>query len=122
MGNNPLASPGSGDQDLGQIKGPHSLVDLTPSVAKRARILPEETVRHMLDRQRAKRSEEKPLRIMKFGGTSVGDASSIERVVEIIQAAARESNVVVVVSAMSGVTNKLIEATVQAEAGNREPV
>ena len=52
----------------------------------------------------------KPLRVMKFGGTSVGDASCIQRVVDIVRAAARESDVVVVVSAMSGVTNKLVEA------------
>ncbi len=64
----------------------------------------------------------KPLRVMKFGGTSVGDASCIQRVVEIVRAAARESNVVVVVSAMSGVTNKLVEAANQADAGNRESV
>jgi len=55
---------------------------------------------------------------MKFGGTSVGDASCIKRVVEIIRTASRANNVVVVVSAMSGVTNKLLEAASQAEAGN----
>src|SRR5947209_20095174 len=60
----------------------------------------------------------KPLRVMKFGGTSVGDSSCIRRVVEIVRAASRESSVVVVVSAMSGVTNKLIEAANQAKAGN----
>jgi bifunctional aspartokinase / homoserine dehydrogenase 1 len=54
-----------------------------------------------------------PLRIMKFGGTSVGDASSIKKVVDIIRDASRESHLVVVVSAMSGVTNQLIEAAVQ---------
>ncbi len=59
---------------------------------------------------------------MKFGGTSVGDASCIEKVVEIIREASQECDVVVVVSAMSGVTNKLIEAATQSEAGNREPV
>jgi aspartokinase/homoserine dehydrogenase 1 len=64
----------------------------------------------------------KPLRIMKFGGTSVGDGSSIQKVVEIIRGASRESDLVVVVSAMSGVTNQLIEAATQAEAGNRESV
>ena len=64
----------------------------------------------------------KPLRVMKFGGTSVGDAPCIERVVAIVRAATRESDVVVVVSAMSGVTNKLVEAASQAEAGNRESV
>jgi bifunctional aspartokinase / homoserine dehydrogenase 1 len=64
----------------------------------------------------------KPLRIIKFGGTSVSDASCIQKVVEIIRAATCESDIVVVVSAMSGVTNKLIEAAVQSEAGNREAV
>jgi bifunctional aspartokinase / homoserine dehydrogenase 1 len=59
---------------------------------------------------------------MKFGGTSVGDAVCIARVVEIIRAAARESDVVVVVSAMAGVTNKLIEAATQSEAGNLDSV
>jgi aspartokinase/homoserine dehydrogenase 1 len=64
-------------------------------------------------------SAKKPLRVMKFGGTSVRDASCIERVVDIVRAAVRESDVVVVVSAMSGVTNKLVEAATQSEAGNR---
>jgi aspartate kinase len=59
---------------------------------------------------------------MKFGGTSVGSACCIEQVVEIVCAASSESNVVVVVSAMSGVTNKLIEAATQAVAGDRQPV
>src|SRR5437867_232789 len=63
-----------------------------------------------------------PLRIMKFGGTSVGDASCIRKVVDIIRAASRASNLVVVVSAMSGVTNKLIEAAAQSEAGDWEAV
>jgi aspartate kinase len=61
-----------------------------------------------------------PLRIMKFGGTSVGDVSSIQKVVEIIRGDSRESDLVVVVSAMSGVTNKLIEAATHAEAGSLE--
>lgn len=64
----------------------------------------------------------KPLRIMKFGGTSVGDATRIRKVVEIVRDAARDSEVVVVVSAMSGVTNRLIEAAKQSKAGNREAV
>jgi bifunctional aspartokinase / homoserine dehydrogenase 1 len=63
----------------------------------------------------------KPLRVMKFGGTSVGDACCIGKVAEIIRAAAFESDLVVVVSAMGGVTNKLIEAAVHAEAGNGAP-
>ncbi|MGA9542870.1 MAG: aspartate kinase [Candidatus Sulfotelmatobacter sp.] len=64
----------------------------------------------------------KPLRIMKFGGTSVGDASAIERVIDIIRNASRESDVVVVVSAMSGVTNQLIDAATQSALGDRHSV
>src|SRR5271170_5400346 len=60
----------------------------------------------------------KPLRVMKFGGTSVGDASCIARVAQIVKDAAREGHVVVVVSAMSGVTNKLIKAATLSEAGD----
>jgi len=71
---------------------------------------------------RAQKNLNRPLRIMKFGGTSVGDASCIQRVVEIVRAAARESDIVVVISAMSSVTNQLIEAAVQSECGNREAV
>lgn len=59
---------------------------------------------------------------MKFGGTSVGDASCIKRVVEIIQASSQESHLVVVVSAMSGVTNRLLEAAVYSQNGNYEAV
>ena len=61
----------------------------------------------------------KPLRIMKFGGTSVGDASSIKKVVDIIRDASRESDLVMVVSAMSGVTNQLIDAAAQSALGDR---
>jgi aspartokinase/homoserine dehydrogenase 1 len=64
----------------------------------------------------------RPLRVMKFGGTSVKDASCISRVAEIIRGGLRESNLVVVVSAMSGVTNKLIEAGVRSEAGDHQRV
>lgn len=61
-----------------------------------------------------------PLCVMKFGGTSVGDASCIARTARICAQAAREASVVVVVSAMSGVTNRLVEAASRAEAGDRE--
>lgn len=47
---------------------------------------------------------------MKFGGTSVGDASCIARVAKIVKGAAAEGPIVAVVSAMSGVTNRLIDA------------
>src|SRR5271167_2575014 len=60
------------------------------------------------------------LQVMKFGGTSVGDASCIARVAEIVAKSSRVGPLVVVVSAMSGVTNHLIEAATCSETGERE--
>jgi len=57
------------------------------------------------------------LQVMKFGGTSVGDAECIRRAADIVARAARETPVVVVVSAMSGVTNRLVAAAQQAAGG-----
>lgn len=59
---------------------------------------------------------------MKFGGTSVGDAACIHRVAQIVHDASRDASVVAVVSAMSGVTNRLIEAATRAELGDRDRV
>ncbi len=59
------------------------------------------------------------IRVMKFGGTSVGDATRIRRAAEIVAAAAKDGSVVAVVSAMGGVTNRLIEAAQASAAGNR---
>src|SRR5436189_356977 len=58
------------------------------------------------------------LQVMKFGGTSVGDAVCIARTAQIIAKAAKENACVAVVSAMSGVTNRLIEAAKKAQAGD----
>src|ERR1700736_6245134 len=58
------------------------------------------------------------LQVMKFGGTSVGDATCIARTAQIVAKAARETPCVVVVSAMSGVTNRLIEAARKAATGD----
>jgi bifunctional aspartokinase / homoserine dehydrogenase 1 len=60
----------------------------------------------------------KRLQVMKFGGTSVGDAACIARTVKIIAAAAGENDCVAVVSAMSGVTNRLVAASKNANQGN----
>jgi aspartokinase/homoserine dehydrogenase 1 len=62
----------------------------------------------------------KPLRVMKFGGTSVGDASCIARVAKIVREATHDGPIVTVVSAMSGVTNRLIEAATRSAAGDVE--
>ena len=47
--------------------------------------------------------------ILKFGGTSVGSTDRISAVANIIKAASEEATPVVVVSAMSGETNRLID-------------
>src|SRR5262245_37889628 len=59
------------------------------------------------------------LQVMKFGGTSVGDATCIRRSARIVAEAAKLHPVVAVVSAMSGVTNRLIEAAQLAKRGDR---
>jgi aspartate kinase len=53
---------------------------------------------------------------MKFGGTSVGDADAIGRLVRHVSAKAAVQPVVVVVSALSGVTDRLLALATQAEA------
>jgi len=64
----------------------------------------------------------KPLCVMKFGGTSVGNAVCIQRVAQIVREASRERAIAVVVSAMKGVTNHLIEAASRAELSDRDRV
>ena len=46
--------------------------------------------------------------VQKFGGTSVGSVERIAAVAELIKKSSKEDKLVVVVSAMSGETNKLI--------------
>jgi aspartate kinase len=60
----------------------------------------------------------RPIQVMKFGGTSVGDASRIRSAAAIAAEASKERAVVVVVSAMSGVTNTLIAAAGKAATGD----
>jgi len=45
--------------------------------------------------------------ILKFGGTSVGSAETLEKAVQVIRERARKHRVIVVVSALSGVTSSL---------------
>src|ERR1700730_17401567 len=60
------------------------------------------------------------LQVMKFGGTSLGDAECIRRAATIVCSAAKQHPVVVVVSAMSGVTNRLVQAAHRAERGEQD--
>ncbi len=59
--------------------------------------------------------------VMKFGGTSVGDASRIAAACEIVRAHLRQRPAVVV-SALAGVTDLLRKAIAAARAGDRETI
>lgn len=59
------------------------------------------------------------MRVLKFGGTSVGSVEAIKQTGEIIRATATEEQIVVVVSAVGGVTNKLIALADQAKQRDR---
>jgi aspartate kinase len=60
-----------------------------------------------------------PTLVMKFGGTSVGSAEAMAKAVTIVaQEHSRWANLLVVVSALSGVTNLLLESAQQAMQGN----
>jgi aspartate kinase len=63
-----------------------------------------------------------PPLVLKFGGTSVADAEAIRRVIAIAGTVLHRSDMppVIVVSAMSGVTDRLLALAAQAEAGNAE--
>jgi len=50
------------------------------------------------------------MRVLKFGGTSVGIAANAEQALRLVRERARQ-DLVVVVSALSGVTNQLVELT-----------
>jgi aspartokinase/homoserine dehydrogenase 1 len=58
------------------------------------------------------------MKVMKFGGTSVADARTIATVADIIIKASRTDKVLVVLSAMRGNTDLLIQAAKFAEAGD----
>ena len=58
------------------------------------------------------------MKVLKFGGTSVGSAESIRNVRNIIDF--QQGRKIVVVSAMSGVTNKLVEIPELLKAGERD--
>jgi bifunctional aspartokinase / homoserine dehydrogenase 1 len=64
--------------------------------------------------------KKKPLLVMKFGGTSVGSAERMQVVSEIVAGHAAQAEIVVVVSAMGGVTDMLIRAATEASHGDRD--
>src|SRR5690625_6147542 len=49
--------------------------------------------------------------VLKFGGTSVGSSQTIHKIVSIVGDSVKQTRVVVVASAASGVTDRLVEVT-----------
>ncbi|SVC55331.1 uncharacterized protein METZ01_LOCUS308185, partial [marine metagenome] len=45
--------------------------------------------------------------VMKFGGTSVGSINKIKNVAKIVEKESKSNKIIVVLSAMAGVTNQL---------------
>ena len=58
------------------------------------------------------------MQVLKFGGSSVANAENINKVVSIVQKAAQKDKTVVVVSALGGITDKLINAATLASHGD----
>ena len=58
------------------------------------------------------------MKVMKFGGTSVGSVKSIQSLKKIVEAEARTQPVIVVVSALDGITDKLIATSQMAKQGD----
>ena len=111
------------DRASGYSRAGHSIPIAPGSARAHITQMPSDGLMHRNANEfRNSRELKRPLRVMKFGGTSVGDAACIARVVEIIRAASIESQLAVVVSAMAGVTNRLIQAASQAEVGDADTV
>ncbi len=58
------------------------------------------------------------MRVLKFGGTSVANAESMNKVVAIVKKALAGDSLVVVVSALGGTTDMLIDAVKTAATKN----
>ena len=58
------------------------------------------------------------MKVLKFGGTSVGSSENIQKVTQIVKSKAENTAIVVVVSAIGGITDKLMVASDKATQGN----
>lgn len=62
--------------------------------------------------------EQKEMKVLKFGGTSVGSVESILSLKAIVEKEAQKQPIIVVVSALGGITDKLIATSVLAQKGD----
>lgn len=58
--------------------------------------------------------------VLKFGGTSVGSANNINQVISILEQKSKIDNVICIVSAIGGITDKLLKAGDLAQSKNKE--
>jgi aspartokinase/homoserine dehydrogenase 1 len=58
------------------------------------------------------------MQVLKFGGSSVANAENINKVVALVRQALTKDRTILVVSAFGGITDMLIQAAVQAAAGD----
>src|SRR5436189_6433955 len=58
------------------------------------------------------------MKVLKFGGTSVANAESIEKVISIVNERLENDSLIVIVSAFGGATDALLECGKLAAAGN----
>jgi len=58
------------------------------------------------------------MQVLKFGGTSVANAENIKKVISIVADTVKKEKSIVVVSALGGVTDLLLDASMLAAAGN----
>ena len=58
------------------------------------------------------------MKVLKFGGTSVGSVKSILSLKSIVEREAKHQEIVVVVSALGGITDKLLATSRLAENGD----
>ena len=59
------------------------------------------------------------IKVLKFGGTSVGSAANMKKVAEVVR---HEGARITVLSAMSGTTDALVKIVAAAAAGDRDTV
>jgi aspartokinase/homoserine dehydrogenase 1 len=60
------------------------------------------------------------MQVLKFGGTSMGSAKAIQQVADIVKEKSKHQKVLLVVSAMSGTTDMLLNCGILASAGNED--
>src|SRR6185437_5072886 len=58
------------------------------------------------------------MRVLKFGGSSVANAANINKIVSILEGRLNNEKIIVVVSALGGITDALLNSVILASAGN----